>query len=277
MAAKKKIVETIKPVEIEEHFDEMTDKDLKRAEGKIGTVSHIVIKKFPVHKARVKLVGDSPLLVHAWSEKAKRQMLEAQQDPDPKRGKGKPKKHDIREPFTDFINAAYWVTPMPKVEGLPDAEQHKLFEQAWTNGAKFGFPVVAFKKAAATAAWSANLITSTPFMKRLFHVHAVDGSHVGSSQELAIIKTEAPPEFCEDMVKVGPSKVADLRYRPAFRDWSTEIDIELLETGSFKMEDIVNAFELGGFMNGVGEWRIEKDGEFGCFHVADVTDMGYAK
>jgi len=40
------------------------------------------------------------------------------------------------------------------------------------------------------------------------------------------------------------------------------------------MEDIINAFEMGGFMNGVGEWRVEKDGEFGCFHVEKVEMVG---
>lgn len=260
--------------EKEQAFNELTEKEIKQAENKKGTVDHIVIKRFPTHKARVILEGDSPLLVHAWSEKAKRQMLEAQQDPDPKKGKGKTKKHDLREPFADFVNAAYWITDKPEVDGKPDAEQQKLFEEAWQKGAKFGFPVIAFKKAAVMAVWSAGLITSQPFMKRLFHVHAVDGAHVGSSQELAIIKTDTPPEFCEDMVKVGPQKAADLRYRPAFRNWKTELEIELIETGTFTMEDIINAFELGGFMNGVGEWRIEKDGEFGCFHVAEVIDLG---
>lgn len=263
--ATKKVVE-----DIEKNFDELTDAELKQATGKKSEPERIQIKKFPVVKAKIKIVGDSPLLVHAWSEKAKRLMLEAQQDPDPKKGKGKGKKHEIREPFADYVNAAYWLTPRPNVDGLPDSEQQALFEQAWKAGAKFGFPVIAFKKAAVMAAWSAGLVTSQAFMKRLFHVHAVNGAHVGSSQELAWIETDTPPEFCEDMVKVGPSKVADLRYRPAFRNWSTWLEIELIETGTFKMEDIVNAFELGGFMNGVGEWRIEKDGEFGCFHVEEV-------
>lgn len=254
-------------------FNELTEAEVKQAENKKATPERIQIKRFPISRARIKIVGDSPLLVHAWSEKAKRLMLEAQQDPDPKKGKGKGKKHELREPFADYVNAAYWLTPKPEVDGLPDDEQQKLFEEAWQNGAKFGFPVIAFKKAAVMAAWSAGLISSQPFMKRLFHVHAVNGAHVGSSQELAWIKTETPPEFCEDMVKVGPSKVADLRYRPAFRNWSTELEIELIETGTFTMEDIVNAFQMGGFMNGVGEWRIEKDGEFGCFHVEDVVSI----
>lgn len=255
----------------EQKTAELTEAELKQAENKKSEPTRITIKKFPVSKARIKIVGDSPLLVHAWSEKAKKQMLEAQQDTDPTKGKrGKKKQHDVREPFADFVNAAYWISEKPEVDGLPDAEQKQLFEEAWQKGAKFGFPVIAFKKAAVTAVWSAGLITSQPFMKRLFHVHAVNGAHVGSGQELAVIKTDTPPELCEDMVKVGPSKVADLRYRPAFRDWSTELEIELIETGTFTMEDIISAFDMGGFMNGVGEWRIEKDGEFGCFHVEIV-------
>lgn len=271
MAAKKKIEE------IKTEFNELTESEIKQAENKQGTVQHITIRRFPIHRAKIKLVGDTPLLVHAWSEKAKKAMLEAQQDPDPKKGKGKGKKHEIRDPYDDFINAAYWITDKPDVAGKPEDEQHKIFMNAWSKGAKFGFPTIAFKKAAIMAAWSAGLITSQPFMRRLFHVRAVNGSHVNSSQELAIIETKEAPVNCEDMVKVGPSKVADLRYRPAFKDWSTELEIDLIETGTFKLEDIVNAFELGGFMNGVGEWRIEKDGEFGCFHVAEVVDMGIIK
>jgi len=266
--AKKKTVENI-----EEKFDELTESEVKSLENKDRQPERIVIRKFPVRKARIKIVGDTPLLVHAWSAKAKRQMLEAQQDPDPKKGKGKAKKYELREPFADFVNAAYWITEKPEVDGLPDADQKKLFEEAWEKGAKFGFPTIAFKKAAVSAVHSAGLITSQPFMKRLFHVHAVGGTHVGSGQELAIIKTENPPELCEDMVKVGPQRVADLRYRPAFRDWSTELEIELIETGTFTMDDIVSAFEMAGFMNGVGEWRVEKDGEFGCFHIEDVTEV----
>ena len=271
MATKK--TEKNPEIDIESTFNELTEKEVKTAENKERTPGRIIIKRFPVRKARITLVGDSPLLVHAWSEKAKKAMLDAQRDPDPKKGKGKGKKHDIREPFADYVNAAYWLTEKPDVDGKPDEEQERLFMEAWKNGAKFGFPVIAFKKAAVMAVWSAGLISSQPFMKRLFHVHAVDGAHVGSSQELAVIQTDNPPEFCEDMVKVGPSKVADLRYRPAFRNWKTELEIELIDTGTFTMEDIVNAFEMGGFMNGVGEWRIEKDGEFGCFHVADVVEI----
>ena len=34
------------------------------------------------------------------------------------------------------------------------------------------------------------------------------------------------------------------------------------------VDQIINLINMGGFSNGVGEWRPEKDGQFGTFHVA---------
>lgn len=232
----------------------------------------IEIKKVPVEKARIKVVGDTPLLVHAWSEKIKKQLLSDMQMT--KREK-KEKEHEKKDPFADFVEAAYWITPMPEVRGLPPEEQQRLFEKAIDDGAQFGFPTVAFKKAAIMACYSSGIIKSTALMRRLFHVNAVNSAHVNSSQELAILKIEEPPELSEDVVKVGPfnNRVPDLRYRPAFRKWSVELELSLIKTGMFEMQDIVNAIDMGGFMNGVGEWRTEKDGEFGNFHVEITNEV----
>lgn len=226
----------------------------------------IEIKRVPTEKARIKIVGDTPLLVHAWSEKVKKQLLKDMQDPN----KDKKKKvHEPKDPFADFVEAAYWITPQPQVRGLPYEQQVKLFEEAIENGAKFGFPTVAIKKAAIMACYRAGYIKSTGLMRSLFHVNAVNGAHVGSSQELAVLEIEEPPECSEDVVKVGPfnNRKSDLRYRPSFRKWSIELELSLIKTGMFTMEDIVNAIDMSGFMNGIGEWRIEKDGEFGSYHV----------
>ena len=230
----------------------------------------VEIKRVPVEKARIKIVGDSPLLVHAWSEKVKKELLAKMQMD--KREK-KQKDHEKKDPFADFGEAAYWITPMPDVRGLEPEKQIELFEKAIDDGAQFGFPVIAFKKAAIAACLSSGLIKSVSLMRRLFHVNAVNGAHVKSSQELAILKIEEPPELSEDVVKVGPfnNRQPDLRYRPSFRKWSTELELSLIKTGMFTMEDIVNAIDMGGFMNGVGEWRTEKDGEFGNYHV-EITD-----
>ena len=254
MAGNKKIAVKVENNEGKEEVMELSERATQRIE----------IKKVPVEKARVKIVGDTPLLVHAWSEKVKKQLLTDMQMS--KREK-KEKEHERKDPFADFVEAAYWITPMPQVRGLPVEEQVKLFEKAIEDGAKFGFPTIAFKKAAITAISSAGYIKNTKLMNRLFHINAVNSCHVGSSQELAILDIEEPPELSEDVVQVGFPKKPDLRYRPSFRKWSVELEITLIKTGMFTMEDVVNAIDMSGFMNGVGEWRTERDGEFGSYHV----------
>lgn len=53
------------------------------------------------------LVGDSPLIVHAWSEKAKKEILDKQMKV------AKTKVRSIRNPAADFIDSLYWLTKKP--------------------------------------------------------------------------------------------------------------------------------------------------------------------
>ena len=59
---------------------------------------------------------------------------------------------------------------------------------------------------------------------------------------------------------------ADLCYRAEFKTWSTELLITY-NKAAISIEQIVNLFRLGGFANGIGDWRPAKDGSFGTFHV----------
>ena len=101
----------------------------------------IEIRPIEVKKVNLRLVGDTPLIMHAWSEKAKRMMLEAQM------GVSKGKKKEPKNPIDDFIRSMYWLSEMPTEmteEGYMDAIE---------KGARFGFPVTAFKQAAISAAY----------------------------------------------------------------------------------------------------------------------------
>lgn len=218
----------------------------------------IQIKPIHVSKAEITIVGDSPLIIHAWSEKAKKEMLDDQQ----KEKKAK-KAREIRDPFAEFMDALYWVTEKPE-ESTPEA-----FEEACRNGAKFGFPITAIKQAAVSACYRAGYIPNQTGMKSAFYLNAIDGINPGSGTELAVIETDEPPVCREDMVKIGSmTKVANLRYRPCFNNWKIRLVVSLIETGVFTMSSIINAINLGGFTNGIGEWRMERDGDFGRFHVA---------
>lgn len=218
----------------------------------------ISIEPLKLQKARITLVGDTPLIVHAWSEKAKKEMLASQQ-----KKKVAKSAMAVRDPFAEFCNAAYWISHEPE-EKTPET-----FEKAIADGAKFGFPVIAVKLAALSACYRAGKIPNQMSMKCSFYLNAVNGATNGNSGvELAVIQTDKPPVFREDMVKIGGiNKTSDLRYRPAFVDWKMDLIVTLIDNGTFTMESVINAINLGGAMGGIGEWRMERDGDFGRYHV----------
>ena len=101
----------------------------------------IKIKAINNERVAIRIVGDSPLIVHAWSEKAKKMMLDAQMKVT------KTKAKDIRDPYDEFINSMYWL------QGKPEESSVEAFENAVKNGAKWGFPVGAIKQAGNSAAY----------------------------------------------------------------------------------------------------------------------------
>ena len=206
----------------------------------------IAITPIKIKKVQLRIVGDSPLIMHAWSEKAKRMMLEAQM------GLSKGKKKDLKNPVKDFINSLYWLTDKPS-----DMTE-EAYEEAIEKGARFGFPVTGLKQAAISAAYRMGWVKNQMALRGAFFIDAdVDG--------LVEIKSDAPV-MREDMVKVGMG-TADIRYRGELRNWYADIVLSYNEHGPFSLENIINIINAGGFVCGIGEYRPERDGQFGMFHV----------
>ena len=207
----------------------------------------IEIRPIEIKKVTIRIVGDTPLIMHAWSEKAKRMMLEAQM------GIAKGKKKEAKNPVDDFIRSMYWLTPMPE-DGTMES-----FEEAIENGARFGFPVTAFKQAAISAAYRMGWAKDKMSMRGAFFI---------DSDENGMIEIHSDtPEMREDMVKVGMG-TADIRYRGEFKNWYADLTISYNANGQYSLENIVNIINAGGYVCGVGEWRPERDGQNGMFHVA---------
>lgn len=207
----------------------------------------IEIRPIEIKKVTIRIVGDTPLIMHAWSEKAKRMMLEAQM------GIAKGKKKEAKNPVDDFIRSMYWLTPMPE-DGTMES-----FEEAIANGARFGFPVTAFKQAAISAAYRMGWAKDKMSMRGAFFID--------SDQNGMIEIHSDTPEMREDMVKVGMG-TADIRYRGEFKNWYADLTISYNANGQYSLENIVNIINAGGYVCGVGEWRPERDGQNGMFHVA---------
>jgi hypothetical protein len=193
-----------------------------------GAEQVIELKKINVQYATVDLVGDSPLIVHAWSEKVKRGMLDKQM----KKAKGP---QQAKDPESDYENSFY---------RLPDGTP--------------AFPSIAFKSAAVSAAGRFAEGMKMTEVRGSFHIPG----------ELIAISGE--PNMREDMVRVGMG-TADIRYRPEFKKWRVSLPLRY-NADAISLEQIVNLFNQAGFGVGVGEWRPEKDGSYGMFHVATEAD-----
>ena len=207
----------------------------------------IEIKPIQIQKATIHLSGDTPLIMHAWSEKAKREMLDKQMKVTKTKGR------EAKNPVEDFIRSMYWLTPMPK-EMTMDA-----YYDAINLGARFGFPITAFKQAAISAAYRMGWTKDKMSMRGAFFID-------GDENQMVEIKSDVPV-MREDMVKVGMG-TADIRYRGEFRNWSADLTISFNENGQYSLEQIINIINAGGYVCGVGEWRPERDGQYGMFHVS---------
>ncbi len=189
----------------------------------------IELPRLNIQTAVVTLIGDSPLICHAWSKKAKQEMLDKQMK------KAKQAK-EAKDPVRDYEESLY---------RLP-------------NGG-YGFPAVAFKSAAVDACSHVANITKVE-ARGAFHI---DGE---------LVPIWGQPEMREDMVRLGGiGSPADIRYRGEFKKWSTSFTVRY-NANVITLEQLLNLFNTAGFAIGVGEWRPQKDGSYGMFHVATAAE-----
>lgn len=208
------------------------------------TETAFTLPQLDVQLMEVTLIGDEPLIVHAWSLKAKRMMFD-------KQTKAATAGREAKNPLADFESSLY---------RFPDGG--------------YGFPSVAFKAACVTACTSIADITKVA-ARQAFHVMGegvdISGAFEGLKMRANLARINAKPHMREDMVRVGMEK-ADLRYRGEFWPWHCKVLVKW-NARLLSAPQIMNLFNTAGFAVGVGEWRAEKDGMNGLFHVATEADM----
>ena len=216
---------------------------MKKEEKEIIEIPEIKIKE-----AVLTIVGDSPILIHKFSEKAKAEILNKQMK------KAKVAK-EAKVPFKDFMMSLHWITPMPNIDNITDEEElEKIFNKAVKDGAKFGFPTVGIKQSAISAAFRNGLAKNKVSLQGMFQIKG----------ELAEITGNL--KMREDYCKI-PMAGADIVYRGEYdTGWKCTFTI-VYDNGSISLEQIVQMINLGGFACGIGDWRVEKGGNFGTFHV----------
>ena len=227
--------------------------------------AEINIVPMKIDTATFTIVGTSPLIVHAWSHKAKQEILDKQM----KKTGGKAK-HVRKNPWCDFMDCMYWLTDMPSClkedrDDITDEDAMAQWNEAVKNGAKFGFPVTGIKQSIIMGAKRAGLdVVGTELKGSFFLIGATEAS----TSDVAEIVASEEPVMREDMVMVGGmSKSADIRFRPEFTQWEIPLIIKYNMNGKYSLEQILNCVNAGGFACGIGEWRPEKDGQHGMYSL----------
>jgi len=200
----------------------------------------INVSRIAAESMVIPIVGTAPLIMHNWSEKAKRMMLDNMQ------GRRAPK--EPKDPQADYEAALYR-----------------------TDDGGYGFPVLAFKAATVEASrFFGKAVTKVGLRQSLFFTGTYSKA---ANQQLVPITGE--PEMREDVVRVGISGT-DLRYRPVFQEWSTLLTVTYVAS-ILTSDSVLSLIDAGGLGTGVGEWRPEKDGNFGTYQIDPTREIEFTK
>lgn len=160
-------------------------KDSKDSKAKKADV--VTLKPIQRKLVRMRIVGKSPLILHAWAEKNRELMRD-------RHAGSKTKNRDVRDPQAEGEAAAY-----RKDDG------------------RYGVPAMAVKASVIGAAHKDIGCEKTLVRKSLFILCDDD--------KLLPLECDEP-QIREDIVRVG-NGAADLRYRPYFFKWAVTVDWEL--------------------------------------------------
>lgn len=122
---------------------------------------------------------------------------------------------------------------------------------------RFGFPAAGFKKACVSACrnYPKSSGVTMAFIRGAFHV-------LGTYVEMP-----SKPYRFDHPVRVKGS--ADIRSRGKLDSWHTVLKIRY-NADVITPDQICNLLNMAGFSVGVGDWRPEKNGSSGMFHVAAI-------
>jgi hypothetical protein len=182
------------------------------------TKKSVEVLEFSIKEVVIPIKSISPLVVHAWSQKAIG-MIE-----DKHAGKAKNKKHDTRNPQEEF-----------------EAAKH-ISSEGWE-----GFPASGFKAGMVRGAKIIGLVMKDA--QTSFFVKA-------DCEETQLVKINGESRLRKDMVRVGMG-AADLRYRPEYKEWNANLTIEF-NSGMISLDQIYQLVKAAGYSCGIGEMRPEK-------------------
>jgi hypothetical protein len=190
------------------------------------------------------IVGDTPLICHSWSEKAKLEMLRKQT--------GATRESIAkRDPEQDFLDSLYDM-----------------------GDNIYGFPVTAVKKAIWSCAHKDKGIARSDVQSALWldaEIVRVRPALAGAICDMPLVRIHgSKPEMREDMVRIGTGlrKTANLAYRAQFTSWAIKITGNV-DPKTVPPHAIAFLIRQSGTGVGIGDWRNAKSGYLGAYHLGN--------
>lgn len=181
----------------------------------------VVIKEPDIRWSKFHVRGTAPYVQHKFSEKAKRQMLDAQMSSQAAK-KGKKEPRDIESDYQGAFHR--------------------------TSDGKCGIPCPAFRAAMISACRVAGFQMTKAKLSVFIEADAYDSD---DGTPLVIISGE--PEMHMSHVRLE-SGVASISVRPMWRIWSCDLVVKY-DGDQFTEQDVANLLERAGQQVGVGEGR----------------------
>lgn len=201
----------------------------------------IEIQEIKMGRIRCNIVGTTPLIMHRFSSKARRELL----FPSPKKNSAERAETLKHDPIGEFREAAY----LNRDESQP---------------ALCHYPSNAFGEALAAVAIDIPGATKSQ-MERLTSITSTQVNLFGI------------PELYMAMVRSSDmARTPDVRSRPIFKEWACTVEIQYVSS-LLKERQVVNLLAAAGVIVGLGDWRPQKGGSFGQFRLAEDTDSDFLR
>jgi len=201
----------------------------------------VAIQPIKIATTRIHFVGVSPMIMHRFPKKAQQELLMPSR-PMNRAEKASVLKHD---PIQEFRESIY----INRDKKQPTA---------------IHVPSGSFARALANTALD------------------IPGASKAQMLRLTSVVTEVVniwglPKLYMRMVRLNDiSKTPDVRTRAVFAEWAGYYDLRYVS--SLIKENAVHTLaHAGGVINGIGDWRSEKGGQYGAYRICDPGDAEYKK
>ncbi len=205
------------------------------------TESEVEILELHTKRIAFNIIGETPLILNRFDEKAKQQLLL----PPIQKNKAERVTTLKHDPIAEFRSRLYMnrVSEMPALFHLPSNGIHKA-----VGSAAVDIPGAA----------KAQMLRLTSVVTPNVNLFGV------------------PMLFCRMVRSGGMNAAPDVRTRPIFPEWAITVEFQVVSS-LVKESQLANLVAAAGQIVGLCDWRPQKGGAFGKFHLAGPDDKDFKR